>query len=60
MLDAFIIEQIRRDRMEREKRDGARAPLRIEVPLPQPAEREEDSSDRQQPDRGSVVIDFQL
>lgn len=61
MLDAFIIERIRRER-ERQ-RDGAYAPLHIEPPMPPsepPRPRREDTDDDRTPDRGSVIIDFQL
>lgn len=59
MLDAYIIERIRKQREER--RDGASAPMRIEVPQEQPSapahqpDRDEDDSDR-----GSVIIDFHV
>ena len=58
MLDAYIIERIRRQREER--RDGDFVPLRIEVPTPPlPShDREKDEEDR--PERGSVVIDFKV
>ena len=58
MLDAYIIERIRRQREER--RDGDFVPLRIEVPTPplQGPEREKDEEEK--PERGSVVIDFRV
>lgn len=56
MLDAFIIDRIRRDR-ERARREE-RVPLRPERPMPPPPERERPRDDR--PDTGSVEIDFHL
>jgi hypothetical protein len=58
MLDAYIIERIRRQREDR--REGDFVPLRIEVPqppLPVP-DREKDEEDK--PDRGSIIIDFRI
>ena len=61
MLDAYIIERIRRERERESERDGALVPLRIEVPeipediQPPAAKRKEEDEDR-----GSVVIDFNL
>ena len=59
MLDAYIIERIRRERERESERDGALVPLRIEVPevpddLPPPVAKKNDE------DRGSVIIDFNL
>ncbi|MEZ4321059.1 MAG: hypothetical protein R3F61_26505 [Myxococcota bacterium] len=59
MLDAYIIDRIRRER-EKESRDGALVPLHIEVPRPPPsAEPPPEDRDEKQ-ERGSVIIDFQL
>lgn len=57
MLDAYIIERIRRER-ERSRKEPF-VPLHIEDTRrrPAPDERQDDS---QEPKRGSVVIDFQL
>lgn len=60
MLDAYIIERIRRDQ-DRSRHRNSQRPLHIE----QPRERSEhDRRDREpeQPtsDRGSVVVDFHL
>jgi len=57
MLDAYIIDRIRKER-EAERQRGALIPLRIETPpgRPLPAE----PTDEDPPERGSVVIDFQL
>lgn len=59
MLDAYIIERIRRQREER--RDGDFVPLRIEVPTP-PAlpTQDQEKEDEERPERGSVVIDFRV
>jgi hypothetical protein len=55
MLDAYIIERIRREREA--DRDGALIPLRIEVPdEPAPVVRKREEVE----DRGSVIIDFNL
>ena len=61
MLDAYIIERIRRERERVREQDG-RVPLHIEPPRP-PAEQTdrrpvEDVPGR--PDRGSIVVDFHL
>ena len=61
MLDAYIIDRIRRERDQAQRRSS-------QVPLysdPTPEVPEEPSEPRQRrepesPDRGSVVIDFQL
>ena len=57
MLDAYIIDRIRREREERRK-DEAFVPLRIEAPRAQPEP--EDTTNEPAPERGSVVIDFNL
>ena len=60
MLDAYIIDRLRR---ERESREPARAPLRIEVPRPEvnPEEappRRDAEEDVQE--RGIAIIDFTI
>jgi hypothetical protein len=55
MLDAYIIDRIRRERDD-EKRDGIFVPIRIEVPRPSPAAEDDD---REQ-ERGTIIIDFNL
>lgn len=58
MLDAFIIEEIRRREQER---DSQRP--RLDVPLPQPTrpKRQVDTSeDEQAPERGVVIIDYSI
>jgi hypothetical protein len=57
MLDAYIIERIRRER-EAEKNEGNLVPLRIEVPRGTPPENEE--KEPEPADRGSIIIDFNL
>ena len=60
MLDAYIIDRIRRER-EKESRDGALIPLHIETPRPPPgAEHRGENEDDHAPERGSVIIDFQV
>ncbi len=61
MLDAYIVERIRRERERESERDGAFIPLRIEVPdvkedAPVPVVKKKEEEE----DRGSVVIDFNL
>ncbi len=57
MLDAFIIEEIRRRERERSRDDRPA----IELPLPPPRPARSDESDdqgRDRPDRGVVIIDY--
>lgn len=56
MLDAYIIERIRRER-DTEKERGSLIPLHIEVPRHRPDAHDERKEDEE---RGSVVVDFQL
>ena len=58
MLDAYIIDRIRRER-ERSQREGHQIPLHIPVPPPEqrPEPRREDRDDI---DRGTTMIDFHL
>lgn len=58
MLDAYIIERIRRERDA--ERDGAFVPLRAPTPEPRPIRRDPSDDDDADRDRGSVVIDFDL
>ena len=57
MLDAYIIERIRRER-ESQKKRGTLVPLHIDVPSQRPREQEEE--DRRRDEIGSTVVDFQL
>ncbi len=58
MLDAFIIEELRRRERERQQRERERPAL--EIPRQHPDEEEDDrrSEKRDQPQRGVVVIDL--
>ena len=56
MLDAYIIDRIRREQ-ERSRRKDAQIPLHIEPPPPDhPKPRDPSIGDR--PERGTTVIDF--
>lgn len=58
MLDAFIIEEIKRREQERERqRDGQRP--RQELPV-QPPQRRERDQDEPSEDRGVVIIDYTI
>lgn len=59
MLDAFIIERIRREReREKDRRENGFVPLRIEAPpVPSDAPIARDEAPQE---RGSVVIDFSI
>jgi hypothetical protein len=58
MLDAFIIEEIRRREQEAERRRDQQRP-RQELPLPQqPPNRHED--EEPSPDRGVTIIDYSV
>lgn len=59
MLDAYIIDRIRRER-ERARRDGAQVPLYIEPPRPDRRPPADDEPEVEKPERGSVVIDFHV
>lgn len=60
MLDAFIIDKIRR---ERESQDSLRIPLHIDVPRPRGRNIEEGrpaSSEDEDRERGVAIIDFTI
>ena len=58
MLDAFIIDKIRRERAP-ERRE--RLPLQPEQPPPYPAERDPRAPERRdEPERGVAIIDFTI
>lgn len=59
MLDAYIIDRIRREREQRERRDDAFVPLHIDQPVPPPSERDRRREDEPS-DQGSVEIDFHV
>jgi hypothetical protein len=56
MLDAFIIEEIRRREQERERRDRER-PC-IQIPVPEPSRAPKQSEDK--PQRGVIIIDYSV
>ena len=58
MLDAYIIEQLRKIERERARQERPRAPL----PTPKPGEEEKDSETEKTPEveRGVLVIDLGL
>lgn len=58
MLDAYIIERIRRQREER--REGDQLPLRIEVPQERDRAPDHDKDEEEHPNRGTVIVDFQF
>ncbi len=57
MLDAYIIDRIRRER-EREREEGAFVPLRIDVPAGNSPPVHDEAEPQE--DRGSIIIDFNL
>ncbi len=57
MLDAFIIEEIKRRERNREDRDRPAIPLPLPLPMDRPTRRTE-PDDEEKPQRGVVVIDI--
>ena len=57
MLDAFIIEEIRRREREREQRDTERPS--VQIPLPEP-DRAPQQSEEDKPQRGVIIIDYSV
>lgn len=57
MLDAFIIEEIRRREQDQE---GQRPRLDIPLPEPKPARQNDRSDDTDQPQRGVIIIDYSV
>lgn len=57
MLDAFIIEEIKRREKEREQRDSERPS--IQIPLPEPS-RAPQQSEEDKPQRGVIIIDYSV
>jgi hypothetical protein len=53
MLDAFIIEEIKRREQERRERRP-----RLELPIPEPPPRRQDRRQDDQPQRGVLIIDY--
>lgn len=65
MLDAFIIERIRRDREARERRERREQRPQLDMPRPQqrpaPFERPPPEDEPSQgPDRGVIIVDFTI
>lgn len=54
MLDAYIIDRIRREEDQRRQKD-ARVPLYIDERPPPPRSRDDEKKD---PERGSIIIDY--
>ena len=63
MLDAFIIDRLRRQREERENERARRVPLRIEIPVPE-RDPSYDAPRRDErppsPERGEVILDYDI
>jgi hypothetical protein len=57
MLDAFIIEEIKRRERNREDRERPSVPLPLPLPMDRPTRRTE-PDDEEKPQRGVVVIDI--
>ncbi len=57
MLDAFIIEEIKRREQERERRDNERPS--IHIPPPEPS-RMPQQSEEDKPSRGVIIIDYSV
>ena len=55
MLDAYIIERIRKERLRQQERE--REQLRLPLPDPRRVEHE---PLRDKPERGSTIVDFEL
>jgi hypothetical protein len=55
MLDAFVIEEIRRRERERGRED--RPAVELPLPVPEPGEKDE-PGDGKKDDRGVVIIDY--
>jgi hypothetical protein len=57
MLDAFIIEEIKRREQERQRQDSERPS--VHIPLPEPG-RAPQQSEEEKPPRGVVIIDLSI
>ncbi len=57
MLDAFIIEEIKRRERNREDRERPAIPLPLPIPMDRPPRRTE-ADEEEKPQRGVVVIDI--
>lgn len=61
MLDAYIIDQIRREREQEDRREGSQIPLYIEdIDRPDSPRKPKPEKAPERSDRGSVDIDFQV
>ncbi len=58
MLDAFIIEEIKRREQERQRRQDSERPS-IQIPLPEP-DRAPQQSEEEKPQRGVIIIDLSV
>ncbi len=59
MLDAYIIERIKRERAEHDRQEGSLIPLRIERDQPRPDDRHREPEPKKD-ERGSIIVDFQV
>ena len=57
MLDAYIIDRIRREREERDRREGSQIPLYIED-IKHSENHRKPEQDSERSEKGSVKIDF--
>jgi hypothetical protein len=57
MLDAFIIEEIKK--REREQ-DSQRPRIELPLPEPRPQRQNEGREDDEQPERGVIIIDYSV
>ena len=57
MLDAFIIEEIKRRERERERRESERPSVQVPVPPPDHAPQQ---SEEDKPQRGVIIIDYSV
>lgn len=57
MLDAYIIDRIRR---EREPQQDGRVPLHIHIPEPEPVRPRSEERDQSERDRGVEIVDYRL
>ncbi len=58
MLDAFIIEEIKRREQERERRRDSDVPS-VQIPLPE-SDRAPQQSEEEKPRRGVIIIDYSM
>lgn len=59
MLDAFIIEELKR-RERRQESEPARPQPSLPVPAPEEADEQPRQSDDDKPERGVVIIDYSV